>query len=246
MPRFLTVYSESVFAGAASIVDERIHVSSNEEFTDYVNSMDQYGLLFLDIVLRDNVMDNEVGWIEECLIIPDLTRFPNLEKIWIKFDGNIKASGAASCISLPNKVWMFAVRNSSIDVDLKFGTAVSGCFSYQPLAVVAFRNTRFSGVIHWETEQGIDQDDFGLLLWACGNTIVYNMKNLVFSHFDHVLNLRMHHHMLGTKGDIYEEGDPPEIIYHLLMDNLDRFVYRATNHYIDPTDELTYFLTNLD
>jgi hypothetical protein len=246
MPVFLMVYSESVLAGASSMVDDQVQVSSNDEFSEYVNTMNHYGLLFLHIVLRHNVVGDEEGWIESCLQLPDLTRFHNLEKVWIEFDGNIQASGAVSCLTLPNKVWMFAVRNGSLDLDVKFGCASEGNFRENPISVVALRNTRFSGAIHWETEQGTDNPDFGLVMWTCGNTIVYNTANLVFGHINPDLNVCMRHHTLGSKGDLYQEGDSPNIVYHSLMDNLEDNVYLFTNHYIDPIDELEYFLTNMD
>jgi hypothetical protein len=58
---------------------------------------------------------------ERVLLVPDLSRFYNLEVVWIEFNGKVKTSSPAGSLILPNRVWMFSIENGNLCSNLTFG-----------------------------------------------------------------------------------------------------------------------------
>lgn len=107
--------------GFGDIAVSRIKVSSNAAVRWYLTTLPNIRVVSIEIALYAEPFAEEEGWIEPWLYIPDLTRFYDLEKVTIQFPGEVMTSKASGQLTLPNRVWMFALRNATLGSDLMFG-----------------------------------------------------------------------------------------------------------------------------
>jgi hypothetical protein len=127
MPKFLGITSQTVALSAkrsssgdrcVTLQTRKVRVHDNAQLELYINHLDRAGLVALDIQLIEG---EEGRWTDENLQMPNLTRFTYLEKVCIEFGGAITTTAGSGCLKLPNKVWMFALRNGTLMSELRFG-----------------------------------------------------------------------------------------------------------------------------
>ena len=157
-------------------------VLADHELEAYLEAHAGFDLVFLSIDVSGQLSDESPECIENVLYIPDLTRFNNLEVLWINFDGSVKTSSPDGCLTLPNKVWMFALRNGNLGSNLKFGclSGQDGSTTTNPNAVIALHDASISGSVDWHTSRGHNHYDMSLMYCTQGNVNLTNVPSATY------------------------------------------------------------------
>jgi len=199
MPKFLTIVTNiDTSRGRGVFITSRTNVFSNAQLQGYVDTLPANGIVSIDILVQDDGNAEEEGWDWNVVLVPDLKRFKSLEKVMIDFTGEVMTVTGSGQLTLPNKVWMFALRNGELSSDLTFGFGDYPTFSTiwmilmrngipahiaeliclfwgeyyphpKPRSVVALQDATMHGTINWRTCEGHNQSDMSMMLWANGN-----------------------------------------------------------------------------
>jgi hypothetical protein len=98
----------------------QVRVLNNFQLESHINELPSTGILSIEIRYFSEVnQTNALGPLT--LVVPDLTRFQDLEMVTIDFPGEVVADTESNQLTLPNRVWMFALRNAQLNSMLRFG-----------------------------------------------------------------------------------------------------------------------------
>jgi hypothetical protein len=201
MSRFLTnfitiVTNIDINRGSDSFITSRIDVFNNRDLKWYVDTLPSQGIVSIDIYFSLIRVIEGVDSTTRTLIVPDLTRFTSLERVSIDFPGRVTTVDGSGQLTLPNRVWMFALRNARLCSGLKFGTPTQSLIAVRiiltrrfripssiadiicsfwgerfhshpnPHAVIALQDAELTQAVTWQTIRGNNKRDMSLMILA--------------------------------------------------------------------------------
>jgi hypothetical protein len=207
----LTIYIETV---NLECVSEVLEDNTLEAFLETHAGSDP---VFISIdVTRELSDDSTDECIENVLYVPDLTRFSNLEALWINFEGSVRTSSPDGCLTLPNKVWMFALRNGKLCSTLKFGhpSGQDGTTPTMPIAMIALRDADLSCSVEWQTSRGHNDYHMAMMYCTRGNVDLTSVPSATYHESYH--GIQMGYDMRGSSRS--DTGDLDARIYFYLIE----------------------------
>jgi hypothetical protein len=176
MPKFLTIVTNiDIKRGSDDFIASRAKVSSNVSLNLFFDTLPANGIVSIELKMQDDDVAEEEGWTQPVLVVPDLMRFSCLEKVVIDFIGDVRTSSISGEFTFPNRVWMFALRNATLCADLLFGD-LDYAHRY-PKTIIALYDASLNGEVNWQTIEGRNQEDRGLMLWTQG-TVSFNLPTM--------------------------------------------------------------------